>query len=443
MNEFESSALTMGIASPYSSAHELRYVRQDIGLRKRVLMSRTHFKDTQVATSEIARGINRGIVLNLVRRRQPISRADLARVSGLQRSTVSLIIEQLIREKWVVSGPLGRLPRGRRPTFLQLNDRRAILVVDLRPTTTTIAVSDANGRFVSQQEIPTPADASSGAALFSEKIRQMIVGHPDLDFEGVGVSVPGRFDESQQRVVFTPNLKWGEFDLRGPLEKATGLHVQLENAANACALAEVWFGHGERIRDLVVVTVSEGIGVGIISNGQLVRGLNGMAGEFGHVPLDLNGPQCGCGARGCWEVYASNWAALRYYHESNASPAHGLTFRQLLSLAQSGDALALKSIDRMAQAIGRGMRMIVAALSPADIFFVGEFTLLWDRVVPVVEAAVADAVLVGKPPHVRPAGADPSTARLRGTVAMVLQKHFGPMIDRRRVKAVRRAVVRL
>lgn len=86
--------------------------------------------------------------------------------------------------------------------------------------------------------------------------------------------------------------------------------------------------------------------------------------------------------------------------------------------------------------------MIVAALSPADIFFVGEFTSLWDRVAPIVEAAVADAVLVGKPPRVRPAGADPSTARLRGTVALVLQKHFGPLIDRRRLKVVRREEVR-
>src|SRR6266513_2182854 len=124
-------------------------------------MRRLDFTNTQVASSETARDINRGVVLNLIRRRQPISRADLARVSGLQRSTVSLITEQLIREKWVISGPLGRLPRGRRPTFLQLNDRRAILVVDLRPTTTTIAVSDANGRFLSQQEITTPSDSAS------------------------------------------------------------------------------------------------------------------------------------------------------------------------------------------------------------------------------------------------------------------------------------------
>lgn len=388
------------------------------------------YKEIQAATSETARGINRGIVLNLIRRRQPISRADLARVSGLQRSTVSLIIEQLIREKWVISGPLGRLPRGRRPTFLQLNDRRAIVVVDLRPTTTTIAVSDPNGRFLSQQELPTPSDSATGAAQFSEKIRQMISAYPDLVFEGIGISVPGRFDDNHQRVIFTPNLKWGEFDLRGPLEKATGLKVELENAANACALAEVWFGHGEKTRDIVVVTVSEGIGVAVVSNGQLVRGLNGMAGEFGHVSLDPDGPACGCGGRGCWEVYASSWAALRYYHESRATGG-GLTFRHLLALAESGDAQALKALDRMAEAIGRGMRMIVAGVAPEEIVFVGEFTRFWDRVGPAIEAGVAGAVLVGKPPRVRPAEASPSTARLRGTVAMVLQKHFGPMMERR------------
>lgn len=393
-----------------------------------------------MATSETARGINRGIVLNLIRKRQPISRADLARVSGLQRSTVSLITEQLIREKWVISGPIGRLPRGRRPTFLQLNDRRAIMVVDLRPTVTTLAISDANGRFLSQQEIPTPADPGTASSLLAEKVREMISSRRDLVFEGIGVSVPGRFDEKRQRILFAPNLKWNDFDsfdLRGPLEKATGLVVEMENAANACALAEVWFGQSERARDIVVVTISEGVGVGVISNGQVVRGLNGMAGEFGHVPLDLSGPQCGCGSRGCWEVYASNWAALRYYHESIAG-SRGLSFRHLLSLAESADGLALKALERMAQAIGSGMRMIVAGMSPEEIVFVGEFTSLWDRIGPVIESAVAKAVLVGRPPRVRPAGADPSSARLRGTVAMVLQKHFGPILERPRVEEVRR-----
>lgn len=400
-------------------------------------MRRLNFTNTQIASIQTSRDINRGVVLNLIRRRQPISRADLARVSGLQRSTVSQIIEQLIRERWVVDGPTGRLPRGRRPTFLQLNDRRAIVVVDLRPATTTIAVSDANGRFLSQQAIPTPSDAETAAGELSEKIRAMMANHHRLIFEGIGISVPGRFDDKQQRVVFAPNLKWREFDLRGPLEKAIGLKVELENAANACVLAEVWFGQAERTRDLVVVTVSEGVGVGVFSNGHLVRGLNGMAGEFGHVPLDLDGPQCGCGARGCWEVYASNWAALRYYQESGGADCP--TFKGLLSLARSGDALALTALDRMAKAIGRGLRMIVAGLSPEEIVFVGDFTRLWDRVGPGIEADAAAATLVGKPPRVRPAEAEPSMARLRGTVALVLQKHFGPTMERQEVEGITRS----
>lgn len=400
-------------------------------------MRRLNFTNTQIASIQTARDINRGVVLNLIRRRQPISRADLARVSGLQRSTVSQIIEQLVRERWVVDGPTGRLPRGRRPTFLQLNDRRAIVVVDLRPATTTMAVSDANGRFLSQQAISTPSDADAAAAKLSETIGQMISSHSDLLFEGIGISVPGRFDDKQQRVVFAPNLKWREFDLRGPLEKGTGLKVELENAANACVLAEVWFGQAERTRDLVVVTVSEGVGVGVFSNGHLVRGLNGMAGEFGHVPLDLDGPLCGCGAHGCWEVYASNWAALRYYQESGGRECP--TFKGLLSLAKSGDTLALEALDRMAKAIGRGLRMIVAGLSPEEIVFVGDFTQLWDRVGPGIQADVASATLAGKPPRVRPAEAEPSMARLRGTVALVLQKHFGPTVERQEVAGITRS----
>src|SRR5260370_20102159 len=119
-------------------------------------MRRIDFTNTQVASSETARDINRGVVLNLIRRRQPISRADLARVSGLQRSTVSLITEQLIREKWVVYGPTGRLPRGRRPTFLRLNERRGMLVADLRPAQTTLGVADGNGRRLAQRVMQTP-----------------------------------------------------------------------------------------------------------------------------------------------------------------------------------------------------------------------------------------------------------------------------------------------
>ena len=389
-------------------------------------MRRIDFTNTQVASSETARDINRGVVLNLIRRRQPISRADLARVSGLQRSTVSLITEQLIRERWVVNGPMGRLPRGRRPTFLRLNDRRAILVADLRPAQTTVGVADVNGHFLSQEIMPTPPDPQATAENLGARIRHLMQMHPQMVFEGIGISLPGRFDQKTKRVVFAPNLKWPEFDFKAAVEQATGMRVDLENAANACVLAEVWFGHGEKIRDMVVVTVSEGVGTGVFANGQLARGLNGMAGEFGHVSLDPNGPPCSCGGRGCWEVYASNRAALRYYREASAAP-DGLSFQDLLALAEAGDLLALKALDKMAHALGRGMRMIVAGLAPEEIVIVGEFARQWQRFGPVIEAEVSAGALVGNMPRVRPA-TEPGLARLRGTVALVLQKHFGPSV---------------
>src|ERR1051325_688817 len=123
-------------------------------------MPHTDSKKVRVASSEVAREINRRVVLNLTRTRQPLSRADLARLSGLQRSTISLIVEELVSERWVIEGPTGRLPRGRRPTFLRLNDDRVIIGVDIRPIQTTIALADVNGKFSSQETFATPSDPS-------------------------------------------------------------------------------------------------------------------------------------------------------------------------------------------------------------------------------------------------------------------------------------------
>lgn len=387
-------------------------------------MKRLNFTNTQVACSETARDINRGVVLNLIRRRQPISRADLARISGLQRSTVSLITEQLIQEKWVVNGPVGRLPRGRRPTFLRLNERRAIVVADLRPTQSTVAVTDVNGRFLSQESITTLPSPAKTAAKLAASIKHQMQAHSQLVFEGIGVTLPGRVDTVTGKIIFLPNLKWADFDLRSAIEQATGMQVEMENAANACLLAELWFGAAEISGDTVLVTVSEGIGTGVFVNHHLVTGLNGMAGEFGHVSLDPSGPLCSCGGRGCWEVFGSNRAAVRYYSES-AAESETITFEDLMTLAEGGDALAVQAMEKMAHAIGQGMRLIVKSLAPEEIVVAGECTRLWSRIGPIVEAEVASAVLAGKPPRVRAAAVEPRLARLRGTVAMVLQKHFG------------------
>jgi predicted NBD/HSP70 family sugar kinase len=377
----------------------------------------------QVASSEVVRDINRRVILNLIRTKQPLSRADLARVSGLQRSTVSLIVEELMEERWVLEGATGRLPRGRRPTFLRLNEDRVIIGIDIRPLQTTVALADVNGKFSSQEVLPTPADPKVAVESLVARIERLLHSCGDKKVEGVGISLPGRVERGSERLVFAPNLKWTEFDIREPVEKATGLDVEIENAANACVLAAVWFDHIES-QNLVVVTVSEGIGTGILVNGQLARGLSGMAGEFGHVPLDPEGPLCSCGSRGCWEVFGSNRAALRYYLESSAASG-GLSFQDLLRLAEQGDSRAAQALETMAHYLGRGMRMIVAGLDPEVIVVIGDLTRSWHRFGPVIQSEVQAQVLPGGvAPRLIPVHED-GMARLRGTVALVLQKHFG------------------
>jgi predicted NBD/HSP70 family sugar kinase len=332
-------------------------------------------------------------------------------------------VELLIEENWVIEGASGRLPRGRRPTFLRLNDERVIIGVDIRPTQTTVALADANGKFTSQDVMTTAADPKVASDALVASIQRILAGCRRKKVEGVGISLPGRFNQSAGRLVFAPNLKWRDFDLRTPIVRATGLEVEMENAANACVMAAVWFDRMEDCRNLVVVTVSEGIGTGILANGQLLRGLTGMAGEFGHVPIESDGPACGCGSHGCWEVYASNRAALRYYFEAGSTPGD-LAFTDLLSRAEQGDTRAVKAVEKMAHYLGRGMRMIVAGLAPERIIVVGDLTRAWHRFGPVIEAEVHDQVLPGGcAPRVVPAHED-GMARLRGTIALVLQKHF-------------------
>jgi predicted NBD/HSP70 family sugar kinase len=384
----------------------------------------------QVATSETARQINRRIALNFIRRHQPMSRADLARHSGLQRSTVSAIIDQLIEEGWVTEGAIGRSLRGRRPRFLHLNVERAgIIGVELRPEMTTVGLAGIDARFVGQTSWPTPRDPDGFVKAVARAVGSLRASHPRISCEGMGVSLPGRVDR-EGRLVFAPNLGWGHVELRQMLESAVGLPVNVENAANACALAELWFGrHPEHVRNLLAVTVSEGIGVGLLLNGQLVHGADAMAGEFGHVTVDEQGPPCRCGKRGCWERYASNSAALAFYESTGrrrTSRGAGapMRFEDLMQLASGGDRRAGEALERMGRHLGDGLAALVNGLSPEVIAIVGEVTGAWDRVGPVVTKAVQARALPHQTARIVPT--DRATQpRLRGAVTLVVQQHFG------------------
>ncbi len=377
----------------------------------------------EVASNELTRDINRDLILERIRALQPISRVDLARASGLQPSTVSSIVEQLLSERWVKEGAVMKTARGRRPTMLSLNDEMAILVADVRPTQAIVAIVDLNARFLSRMVVPLASNVQQSVAAIVLAMKELKKQFAGKTFEGVGVSLPGRVDPESNRLILAPNLKWESFDIAGEMSKKLGLRVELENAANACMLSELWFGHLNNIRNAVLLTISEGVGAALLAEGRLISGRGGLAGEFGHVVVDPNGPRCGCGQNGCWEMFASSRAALRYYAEL-APKAAKLTIAELVALAMDGNANAKKAIDKQAIAIGRGIRMLNATLSPDVILFAGDITNFWHMSQELITAESKGGLPTGSDPRLLSIG-DGEMARLRGAVAVVLQRHTG------------------
>ena len=377
----------------------------------------------QVASSEMTRDINRDVVLGRIRALQPVSRVDLARASGLQPSTISSIVEQLLRERWIREGAVAKTARGRRPTLISLNDDLVILAADVRPSRAVVALLDLNGRFLERQLVPLSSDPQRGVAMIAAVMQRFREKHPGYTFEGVGISLPGRVDLKTGQLLLAPNLPWRDFNIQQKLEKELGLEVHLENAANASLLSEMWFGRMEGVRNAVLLTISEGIGTGILANGHLVTGERGMAGEFGHICIDPEGPVCGCGARGCWEVFASTRAALRYYHELQPG-SENKTILELMSLSIDGDRLANKALEQQARAIGQGMHLLNAVLSPDMILIASDITVFSNTYFEVIERECRAGLMAGEGPQLVIIG-DGEVTRLRGAAAVALQRHSG------------------
>jgi predicted NBD/HSP70 family sugar kinase len=301
--------------------------------------------------------------------------------------------------------------------------------MDIHPGQTTLAVTDLGGKILAQTVIALPENPQKVVGVIVSEIRKMIASQAGRSFDGIGISVPGRFDlqseksnsgkHSSRSSMFAPNINWPIGTIKSRVEQATGLPVVVDNVANACALSEVWFGYSDGVRDLVVVNVSEGLGTGIFANGRILRGEGGYAGEFGHVQVDPNGLICGCGSRGCWETVASNRAGMRYFAEIANRPSP--PFEALLKLADEGDAAGRQAVEKMCAALGRGMAMIASALAPSEIVVVGDITSLWEMAGPLVEAEMRRNPLP-RVPLLRPAY-EGDKARLRSAVALVMNEN--------------------
>lgn len=350
-----------------------------------------HKVEKQIARHNTIRDINKQIVLNYVRARTPISRADIARETSLQRSTVSAIVDDLQLEGLIEEIGTGDSTGGRKPTLLQLKSGTPVAIgVDVTPRETTVVLADLAGNILKSDEFPTSSDIDYMNKQILAKVKFFADLYPESNLE-VGLSIPGIADQTSGEILYVPYFQWSNWDIGRQITDQTGLEVVIENDANAVALAELWFGADEikRTRNFVMVFVGEGIGTGIVIDGQVYRGENGAAGEFGHMFVSENAPvNCSCGRRDCWEAHASEKALLKRYETSNGTRGSGqIDVDHLIALAQNGEARALDKLKENAKYLGIGISNLLIGFSPQAVVISGTITKAWDLIKDEIEEA--------------------------------------------------------
>jgi predicted NBD/HSP70 family sugar kinase len=389
----------------------------------------------RIARRGTTREINRQIALNLIREMQPISRAELARQMGMRRGSVSRLVDELLDGGLVFEGAKAENPRGRKPRLLHIETRRrCIVAVDVSASQTTILVTDLLGHPL--LDVIGLAARCRPRLLVDDLARSIdaiLAEHPEIGVcQGIGVAVSGLVSLEGGRLRYSPTLGWREVDILEPLRAATGLPVVVENSCKACVLAQVWAVRGDPPVDgpVAFVNVSDGVGVGIAVDGTLLRGAHNVAGEFGHVPLDMDGPRCSCGQRGCWEAYVSKRALIARYRGTDSSWPHAVentsvTIEQIMARARAGEGQALDALRETGHFLGRGFATITKTVDPRRIYVGGEITGVWDLISTKVEETLREDAIVGVAGETMiltvPLGEHP---RLRGAAALISGPFF-------------------
>ncbi len=404
-------------------------------------MKKIDLKKFRAADHSVLRDINEAIVINLIRERQPVSRVDIAGASGLEEGTISRIVQRFLKQGLVFESGVGpSTPAGgRKPRFLHINPtKRCAVGVEIGPQETLLALSDLNGHLHQLRRIPHSRQHMPFLAEVAAAIQDLIrFAKHYQEIGGVGVSLPGLLDVKEGVVLEGENLGWGGnipvgAILRSGIKKEIPLYY--ENGARLCALGEIWFGtaHFPGFRDMVFVDVSEGVGTGIIINGQLYHGHQHGAGEFGHVCIDPAGPRCSCGSAGCLEALASDYATLERYRQKrqSAPDSNGLRtdvtdVATIVDLARNGDRTALATIQETGHYLGLGIAPILYGLNPEAVIIGGKIAEAW----PLISGKVLDSLATRVSPAYRQATKIlPSTLHIRpsllGSIALVLAQDF-------------------
>lgn len=292
---------------------------------------------------------------------EPISRADIAHTTGLNKATVSSLINELLEEQLVYESGAGESSGGRRPVILHFNRIAGYSIgIDIGVNYILCVLTNLKGEIVIEKSQPI-IDSSYHAVIQNVKImiHAIMDEMPNSKYGivGIAIGVPGIVDK-EGTVLLAPNLGWKSINIKEEIEAEFNVPVCIENEANAGAYGEKQFGAGQDCQNILYVSAGIGIGVGIIINGELYKGQSGFSGEIGHMIININGKPCRCGSKGCWEVYASENALLSMTNNKDA------TLESLIQSADDKDENTIRLFEQIGYYLGYGINNIINSFNP-------------------------------------------------------------------------------
>lgn len=390
------------------------------------------------ADQGFVRKVNTAVVLDLLRRHAPLSRAELAAHSGLNRSTVSQIINGLIDEGFVEETELQNSKLGRPGMRLVLNPRSGFAVgVDIGVDFISVLLTDFAANVLWRQRVESIPDEDQTSIL--DRAAEMTAQAIDEGLQqglrplGIGIGAPGLVDIQQGKLIFAPNLRWINVPLRLIWSQRFDLPVFVENEANAAALGEYYFGVARGVENLIYLSAGIGLGGGVLIDGKLFRGSRGYAGEVGHMTVEPDGEVCGCGRRGCWETRVGPRAVLRRVRqtlsggtgslltEMAGGDLQRLSMEMVVQAARQEDPVALAALQDVGRYLAIGVVNLLHIFNPEMVILGGALSLASQFLLPLIEDGVRESTLRPVGERVRfAASAHGADACVMGAVALVM-----------------------
>jgi N-acetylglucosamine repressor len=328
---------------------------------------------------KLIRAINRSAVLNTVKAHGPISRTDVARITGLSAATISGITSDLISSNLIFEKEAGSSSGGRRPILLALNPRGGFVIgLKLTELNITAALTDLEANVIAKDTCPLEGHSLQMVVNCIAKTVSTLIDKGKIQQDlllGVGIGLAGIIDDESGVLRHSPIFGWRDVPLKTTLQKRLDVPVYVDNDVNTLTITEQWFGAGQDVENFLTVTIGRGVGLGIIIHGKLYHGARGGAGEFGHTVVDPNGPLCDCGNRGCLETLIADPWLLRQANEvfnQGSSPKKISSVDELVKLAEGGDKGAIAIFSRAGDALARALANLINVLSPKLIIISGE-----------------------------------------------------------------------